>query len=64
MIVSAFEGEVEKLGLLPEEYADSKELHKWCDANRYRKFVPEALLNTWGMYVDPEDERIYGACST
>jgi hypothetical protein len=27
----------------------------------YRKFVPEILLNAWKLYVDPEDDRLYGA---
>jgi hypothetical protein len=55
-----FELYVQKLGLTPEQYVGSKELRRWCAANMYRKFVPEILLNTWKLYVDPEDERLYG----
>lgn len=59
--LSAFEKKVKELGLPPYQYAGSRELRRWCSDNMYRKFVPETLLNFWGMYVNPEDERLYGA---
>jgi len=48
-----FEVQVRQLGLSKEAYADSMELHRWCERNRNRCYVPEWLLAEWGIDVDP-----------
>lgn len=44
--------QVERLGLSKAHYATSPELKRWCDRNRSRVYVPEWLLEEWGMTVD------------
>jgi hypothetical protein len=34
-------------------YASSAELRAWCEQNRNRLYVPEWLLEEWGITVDP-----------
>jgi hypothetical protein len=61
--MTAFELYAQHLGLTEYEgYAAQHcgALRRWCAANMYRKYVPEILLNAWKLYVDPEDERLYG----
>jgi hypothetical protein len=52
ILVTEFELQVEKLGLSEEGYATSSELRRWCYHNRNRCYVPEWLLDEWGMRVD------------
>ena len=42
-----------KLQLTPEIYTSSRELRTWCKQNRNRCYVPEWLLEEWGITVDP-----------
>jgi hypothetical protein len=51
---TGFEGEVRRLGLSEQDYADSRELKRWCERNKDRHFIPELLLKRWGMSVDPD----------
>jgi hypothetical protein len=44
---------VRQLRLTPEMYAFSHELKNWCERNRNRVYIPEWLLEEWGMLVDP-----------
>ena len=49
-VPTEFEIEVARLGLMQSEY--SMELKSWCDLNRNRVYVPEWLLDEWGMEVE------------
>jgi hypothetical protein len=49
---SEFEMVVERLRLKPEKYASSWELKEWCKRNRNRCYVPEWLLEEWGMGIE------------
>ena len=48
-----FELRVRNLHLTPEMYASSRELLIWCQQNRNRVYIPEWLLEEWGITVDP-----------
>jgi len=47
-----FEIQVRQLELTVETYVYSAELRTWCDRNRNRCYVPEWLLEEWGITVD------------
>lgn len=51
--MTEFEREVELLGLTKAQYAHSGPLRLWCQRNRNRVYVPEWLLDEWGMIVEP-----------
>jgi hypothetical protein len=51
-LLTEFELQVKRLGLTEGEYVASVELHRWCDRNRNRCYVPECLLKAWGMQVE------------
>ncbi|MGA2648615.1 MAG: hypothetical protein ABSF15_28360 [Candidatus Sulfotelmatobacter sp.] len=40
------------LQLTPEMYAASPELRIWCERNKNRVYIPEWLLEKWGLTVD------------
>jgi hypothetical protein len=44
--------EVRRLRLTKEMYAVSNELHGWCKRNKNRVYIPEWLLQNWGIEVD------------
>jgi hypothetical protein len=48
-----FELQVKLLCLTTEMYASSVALRAWCEENKNRCYVPEWLLQRWGMSVDP-----------
>jgi len=52
-VATQFELRVRKLQLTPETYTASAQLRIWCEQNRNRVYVPEWLLEEWGMSVDP-----------
>jgi hypothetical protein len=52
-LLTAFEREVRKLGLNMQTCAASKELREWCRRNKDHCYIPEWLLEQWGMSVDP-----------
>ena len=54
-----FELQVRKLGLTKQTCSSSTELHSWCERNRNRCYIPEWLLEAWGIPVDSNDG--YGA---
>jgi hypothetical protein len=39
--------------LTAQMYSSSAELHAWCEQNRNRVYIPEWLLEEWGITVDP-----------
>jgi hypothetical protein len=47
-----FEMQVERLELTRAQYANSAELKHWCERNRNRVYIPEWLLDEWGMIVE------------
>lgn len=51
-LLTEFEAEVERLGLMKAEYVASAELKRWCNRNRNRVYVPEWLLKEWRMHVE------------
>jgi hypothetical protein len=53
ILATEFERQVRRLRLSPELYAFSRELKNWCEQNRNRVYVPEWLLEEWGITVDP-----------
>jgi len=57
-VPSAFEAQVTRLGLHPDDIVNqmaSAELKDWCEKNRLERFVPEILLNHWNMKVWEKD---------
>jgi hypothetical protein len=48
-----FELQVRQLQLTARTYTSSLELRAWCEQNRNRLYVPEWLLEEWGITVDP-----------
>ena len=52
VLLTRFEGQVERLGLSKAQYAGSAQLRLWCEHNRNRCYVPEWLLGEWGMTVE------------
>jgi hypothetical protein len=51
---TAFEVEVQKLGLDDQTCATSEALQRWCEFNKNRCYIPEWLLKQWGISVDAE----------
>jgi hypothetical protein len=52
-VPTAFEEQVEKLGLDEQSCATSEKLKQWCERNKDRCYIPESLLKLWGIPVDP-----------
>jgi len=50
--ICEFEMYTQELGLSEHEYAGSPELRRWCDEHKDRCYIPEWLLQRWGMEVD------------
>jgi hypothetical protein len=42
------------LHLTPDAYISSAELHTRCKSNRNRFYIPEWLLDDWGIDVDAD----------
>jgi len=51
-VPTEFEMQVKRLGLTKPEYVSSNDLRCWCEHNRNRVYVPEWLLEAWGMRVE------------
>jgi len=47
-----FEEEVRRLGLDPQNCAESAKLRQWRHLNKHCRYVPEPLLKRWGITVD------------
>jgi hypothetical protein len=47
--VTSFEEAVKQLRLRPDQYVHSASLREWARRNRNSKFVPEFLLQAWGL---------------
>ena len=53
VLPTEFELRVRHLQLTRRMYTSSRELRAWCEQNRNRCYVPEWLLEEWGITVDP-----------
>jgi hypothetical protein len=42
-----------QLGLRQEDYVASALLRSWCERHRNQCYIPEWLLEEWGIEVDP-----------
>jgi hypothetical protein len=47
-----FELRVRGLRLAPAMYVNSAKLRTWCEHNKNRCYIPEWLLEAWGMSVE------------
>jgi hypothetical protein len=47
-----FEIQVRQLQLTARTYTSSRQLRAWCERNRNRCYVPEWLLEEWGITVE------------
>jgi hypothetical protein len=47
-----FEIRAQQLGLSQQDYVSSAKLRSWCEANRNHFYVPEWLLQEWGIQVE------------
>jgi hypothetical protein len=56
-LATEFEKRARQLRLTPQMYAASRELRIWCELNRNRVWVPEWLLQEWGIAVDEVFDR-------
>ncbi len=52
-LATEFEVRVRQLQLTAAMYTSSAELRAWCEQNRNRVYIPERLLEEWGITVDP-----------
>ena len=52
-MATAFEEQVRKLGLNAETCANSAKLRHWCERNKDHCYIPERLLDAWGLSVEP-----------
>jgi hypothetical protein len=52
VVLTEFEVQVKRLGLGREQYVSSAPLRSWCERNRNRCYVPEWLLDEWGIIVE------------
>ena len=52
-VPTAFEEQVQRLGLNEQTCATSEKLKRWCERNKDPCYIPESLLKLWGIQVDP-----------
>jgi len=50
--VTSFEEAVKELELQPDQYLHSPRLREWAQRNKSSKFIPESLLQAWGIETD------------
>ena len=50
--VTSFEDAVKELELQPDQYLHSTRLREWARRNKNSKFIPESLLQAWGLETD------------
>jgi hypothetical protein len=51
-LATAFEEKVRELGLNGQTCATSEELRRWCERNKNHCYIPERLLERWGIVVE------------
>jgi len=47
-----FELQARRLGLTKQGYTASEQLRAWCERNKNRCYIPEWLLDEWGITID------------
>jgi hypothetical protein len=47
--VTSFEEAVKELELQPDQYLHSTRLREWARRSKNSKFIPESLLQAWGL---------------
>ena len=52
-VATEFDTQARRLGLSKQDYADSRALRRWCECNRNRCYIPEWLIDVWGIPVNP-----------
>ena len=52
-VATAFEDQIQKLGLNEQTCETSEKLRQCCRCNKDRCYIPERLLKQWGITVDP-----------
>jgi hypothetical protein len=52
-LATAFEEQIQKLGLNEQDCVTSEELMHWCERSKERCYIPEWLLKQWRISVDP-----------
>jgi hypothetical protein len=53
VLATEFEMQVKHLRLTADTYVFSSELRRWYEQNRNRFYIPEWLLDEWGIIVHP-----------
>jgi hypothetical protein len=51
-LLTEFEVQVGRMGLIKSQFVGSADLKRWCKHNRNRVYIPEWLLGEWGMDVE------------
>ena len=59
-LATEFELGARHLQLTRRMYTSSRELRAWCEQNRNRLYIPEWLLEEWGITVD---QNFFGAAA-
>jgi hypothetical protein len=54
-VPTAFERELERLGLKPDELAHSAALRDWAEMNVLTSFVPTELIRAWKLREMPDE---------
>ena len=52
-VATEFETQVRHLGLTKQTCTSSVALRNWCERNKNRRYIPEWLLEEWGIAVEP-----------
>jgi len=52
-VATEFETQVRHLGLTKQTCTGSVALRYWCERNKNRCYIPEWLLEEWGIAVEP-----------
>jgi hypothetical protein len=50
--VTAFEQVIQEWGLTPDQILDSRRLRDWAKQHKNQKYIPEELLEAWGLDVN------------
>jgi len=51
-VATEFEVMARHLHLTPDKYVSSTQLRRWCERNKNHYYIPEWLLEKWGIVVE------------
>lgn len=54
-VAFCFETRVRELKLAAPAFVESRELRQWCKENRNKSYIPEWLLEAWGISVNADE---------